>query len=63
MGSADYVNMVDESGAPRLFTRAILRRKLGKIAKGKAPVTLAMGLTCMLRFPARGWTGRSSLLM
>ena len=29
--------MVDGSGAPRLFTRAILRRKLGKIAKGKAP--------------------------
>ena len=37
VGSAGYVNMVDESGAPRIFTRAILRRKLGKIAKGKAP--------------------------
>ena len=35
--SADYVNMIDEDGQPRLFTRTIMRRKLGTIAKGKAP--------------------------
>ena len=36
--SSDYVNMLDDSGAPRLITLAIMRRKLGKIAKeGKAP--------------------------
>jgi hypothetical protein len=35
--SADYVNMIDEDGQPRLFTCTITRRKLGKIAKGKAP--------------------------
>ena len=29
--------MVDELGAPRPITVAIMRRKLGKIAKGKAP--------------------------
>ena len=35
--SSDFANMVDELGAPRLITPAIMRRKLGKIAKGKAP--------------------------
>jgi hypothetical protein len=29
--------MIGECGVPRPFTRTILRRKLGKIAKGKAP--------------------------
>ena len=35
--SSDCVNMLDDSGAPRLIKVAIMRRKLGKIAKGKAP--------------------------
>ena len=35
--SADFVNMLGDDGQPRLFTRTIMRRKLGKIAKGKAP--------------------------
>ena len=35
--SSDFVNMVDDLGAPRLITVAIMRRKLVKIAKGKAP--------------------------
>ena len=35
--SSDFTNMVDDLGAPRLITVAIMRRKLGKIAKGKAP--------------------------
>ena len=35
--SSDFANMVDELGAPRPITSAIMRRKLGKIAKGKAP--------------------------
>ena len=35
--SADYVNIIDEDGQPRLFARTIIRRKLGEIAKGKAP--------------------------
>ena len=34
---SDFANMVDDLGAPRLITVAIMRRKLGKIAKGKAP--------------------------
>ena len=33
----DYANKVDEDGQPRLLTRTIMRRKLGKIAKGQAP--------------------------
>jgi len=35
--SSDFANMVDELGAPRLITVPIMRRKLGEIAKGKAP--------------------------
>ena len=35
--SADFVSMLGDDGQPRLFTRTIMRRKLGKIAKGKAP--------------------------
>ena len=35
--SSDFANMVDDLGAPRLITVAIMRRKLGKVAKGKAP--------------------------
>ena len=36
--SADYVSStIGDGGQPRLFTRTIMRRKLGKIAKGKAP--------------------------
>ena len=35
--SSDFGNMVDELGAPRLIAPTIMRRKLGKIAKGKAP--------------------------
>ena len=34
---SDFANMQDDSGALRLITVAIMRRKLGKIAKGKAP--------------------------
>jgi len=34
--SSGFVNMRDDSGAPRLITAAIMRRKLGKIAKSKA---------------------------
>ena len=33
----DYVNMIDEDGAPRQFDFATIRRKLGSIAKQKAP--------------------------
>ena len=33
----NYINMADEDGQPRLLTRTIMRRKLGKIAKRKAP--------------------------
>ena len=35
--SSDFANMLDDLGVPRLITVAIMRRKLGKIAKGKAP--------------------------
>ena len=35
--SADFVNMLGDDGQPRLFTRTIMRRKMGEIAKGKAP--------------------------
>ena len=35
--SKDFVNMFGDDGSPRVFDRTILRRKLGKIAKGKAP--------------------------
>ena len=35
--SADFASMQGDSGAPRLITVASMRRKLGKIAKGKAP--------------------------
>ena len=34
---ADYVNMLNEKGDPREIDLVILRRKLGGIAKGKAP--------------------------
>ena len=34
---SDFANMQGDSGAPRLITVAIMRRKLGEIAKGKAP--------------------------
>ena len=44
MCSSDYANMLDDSGAPRLITLAILRRKLGKTAKGKAPGFSGNGL-------------------
>ena len=37
MRSSDFANIQDDSGAPGLITVAIMRRKLGKIAKGKAP--------------------------
>lgn len=37
VSSADYVNMLDSGGMPRAITLAIMRRKLGQIAKGKAP--------------------------
>ena len=37
MRSSDFANMLGDSGAPRLITLAIMRRKLGKIANGKAP--------------------------
>ena len=32
-----FVNMLGGGGSPRVFDRTILHRKLGKIAKGKAP--------------------------
>ena len=35
--SSDFANILDDSGAPRRITLAIMRRQLGKIAKGKAP--------------------------
>ena len=35
--SSDFANTQDDSGALRLITVAIMHRKLGKIAKGKAP--------------------------
>ena len=35
--SKDFVNMLGDDGNPRVFDRTIMRRKLGKIAKGKAP--------------------------
>ena len=37
MRSSDFANMQDDSDAPRLTTVAIMRRKLGRIAQGKAP--------------------------
>ena len=33
----DYESMIDEDGAPRQFDFATIRRKLGSIAKQKAP--------------------------
>ena len=34
---SDYVNMLNDAGNPREIDLVILRRKLGGIAKGKAP--------------------------
>ena len=46
-----YVNMIDEDGQPRLLTRATMRRKLGKIAKGKAPGLSGNGLDLYTSLP------------
>ena len=35
--SKGFVSMLGDGGNPRVFDRTIMRRKLGKIAKGKAP--------------------------
>ena len=37
MREADYISMVDENGVPRTIDMATVRRKLGSIAKQKAP--------------------------
>ena len=37
MPSSDYASVLGDSGAPGLIILAIMRRKLGKIAKGKEP--------------------------
>ena len=53
----DYVNMIDEDGAPRQFDFATIRRKLGSIAKQKAPGLSGNGPelhACMLACPAAG---------
>ena len=63
--SADYVNMIDEDGQPRLFTRTIVRRKLGKIAKGtiaKLLVCRGTGRTYTPRCRTSGLTGLSNWL-
>ena len=66
MRSSDFANMQDDLGAPRLITVAIMRRKLGKIAKGKAPGFSGNGpgllLKYMRRCPIVGWSGLMSLL-
>ena len=43
--------MIDEDGQPRLLTRATMRRKLGKIAKGKAPGLSGNGLDLYTSLP------------
>ena len=54
--SSDFANMVDELGAPRPITIEIMRRKLVKIAKGKAPGFSGNGPDLYASLPDR-WVG------
>ena len=49
-----FVNMLGGDGSPRVFDRTILHRKLGKIAKGKAPGYSGNGLGVYAAMPG-GW--------
>ena len=61
MCSSEYVNMLDDFSAPRLITLAIMRRKLGEIAKGKAPGFSGNGPDLMRRSRIARWSGLLSL--
>ena len=46
--------MLGDDGQPRMISRTILRRKLGKIAKGKAPGYSSNGTDLYVAMPD-GW--------
>ena len=50
----DFVNMLGDDGNPRVFDRTIMRQKLGKIAKGKAPGYSGNGPDLYAAMPG-GW--------